>query len=49
MADRDFFVERIASLFTYSKQIRYTKEETMTAISCSNSKEQKHDKNKNAV
>ena len=44
MGDRDFIVEKIASLFTYMKQIRYTKEETMTAISCSKSKEQKLDK-----
>ena len=49
MGDRDFIVEMIASLFNYMKQIRYTKEETMTAISCSNSKKQKLDKNKNAV
>ena len=49
MGDQDFIVEIIASLFTYMKQIRYTKEETMTVISFSKSKEQKLDKNKNAV
>ena len=49
MGDQDFIVEIIASLFTYMKQIRYTKEETMTVFSFSKSKEQKLDKNKNAV